>query len=114
MLRPRASLRAPTPGRAATAPCARRTGASSPRRARRAATRKAPGRRWKPRDEPSAEPLVDLGTKIGVALALLQTRDLGHAGGHETRVLDELLALELAVAQRDLAHVEAHALALKV
>src|SRR5204863_8912347 len=45
MLRPRASLRAPTRGRAATTRCARRTGASSPRRAPRAATPKARGPR---------------------------------------------------------------------
>src|SRR5882762_3098525 len=38
-------------------------------------------------------------------------RDLHHARRHELDAEDELLLLQLAVAQRDLAHLELHALA---
>src|SRR3982074_2841054 len=54
------------------------------------------------------------GPQVGIALSLLQARDLGDAGGHEARLLDELLAPQIAAAQRDLAHLEAHAFELQL
>ena len=42
---------------------------------------------------------VFLGAQVGVALALLQARDLRHAGGHEGRLLDELLELGVTLGQ---------------
>src|SRR6185436_12954106 len=48
--------------------------------------------------------------QVGVALALLQSRDLGDPGRHESGFGNELALLQAAVAQRDLADIELDAL----
>src|SRR5438477_10376 len=53
--------------------------------------------------------LTGSGLQVSVALLLLKMRDLHHARGHELDPEDELVLLQLAVAQRDLAHLELHA-----
>src|SRR5206468_12689376 len=55
--------------------------------------------------------LTGSGLQVGVAFLLLKMRDLHHAGGNELDAEDELVLLQLAVAQRDLAHLELHTLA---
>src|SRR5207248_23594 len=55
--------------------------------------------------------LTGSGFQVSVAFLLLKMRDLHHARGHELDAEDELVLPELAVAQRDLAHLELHTLA---
>ncbi len=59
---------------------------------------------------PAAARRVPLGTQVGVALALLQAPQFGDAGGDEARFSDELVLLQAALAQRDLADLERDAL----